>query len=175
MSLIRPTMVALALLEIYSGLQWLTDPYAAETELSGILAECGCGTATPCGSGAACRAYGRLMAFALFGLAMVECVAVGATCGPIVVVSRDFDLINPARCPPGSISPRFGPWVWRVDGGVGDACRRKRVLVARGVQRGITSAASTPTCAPKCGFAWATTVPCMLGLSPVTESILPFV
>ena len=92
-------MVALALLEIYSGLQWLTDPYAAETELSGILAECGCGTATPCGSGAACRAYGRLMAFALFGLAMVECVAVRAMCGPIVVVSRDFDLINPARCP----------------------------------------------------------------------------
>ena len=53
----------------------LADPYAAEGEIHGILADCGCGTATPCGSGAACMAYGRLMAFALFGLGLVR-----ATC-----------------------------------------------------------------------------------------------
>ena len=61
----------------------LADPYAAEGEIHGILADCGCGTSTPCGSGAACMAYGRLMAFALFGIGLVR-----ATCA----VSRGSEV-----------------------------------------------------------------------------------
>lgn len=61
----------------------LADPYAAEGEIHGILADCGCGSSTPCGSGAACMAYGRLMAFALFGIGLVR-----ATCA----VSRGSEV-----------------------------------------------------------------------------------
>lgn len=51
---------------------WMTTPTAQEARLGGLLSSSGCGSHTPCGSGAACDAFGRVMGLALGLLAVVR-------------------------------------------------------------------------------------------------------
>lgn len=76
---LRAVMVSTALLELHQAAKWLLDPHTQESQLSGLLGLSACADATPCGSGAACAAFSRVMAFALALLALVRLVVAGGS------------------------------------------------------------------------------------------------